>query len=62
MRYVEDFIGAIKTRQAEIASSLTAGQAVDYESYKHLVGHHAGLGEALMILDGLLKEDDDGNK
>jgi hypothetical protein len=62
MRYVEDFIGAIKTRQAEIASSLTAGQAVNYESYKRLVGHHAGLGEALMILDNLLKEDDDGNE
>ena len=62
MRYVEDFIGAIKIRQAEIASSLTAGYAVDYESYCRLVGHHAGLEEALMILENLLKEDDDGNK
>jgi hypothetical protein len=59
MRYVEDFISAVKTRQAEIASSLTAGKAVNYESYKHLVGHHTGLGEALMILENLLKEDDD---
>jgi hypothetical protein len=62
MRYVEDFIGGIKVRQAEISRSLTAGTAVDYDSYCRLVGHHAGLEEALMILENLLKEDDDGNE
>lgn len=59
MRYVEDFIGAIKVRQAEIASSLTAGHAVDYAAYQRLVGQNAGLEEALQILNNLLKEDDE---
>jgi hypothetical protein len=59
MRYVEDFIGAIKTRQAEIASSLTAGNAVNYESYQRLVGQHAGLEEALDLLNNLLKEENE---
>jgi hypothetical protein len=59
MRYVEDFIGAIKERQAEIAVSLTAGQAVNFETYQRLVGQHAGLNEALLILDNLLKETDE---
>lgn len=59
MRYVEDFIGAIKVRQAEIASSLTGGQAVNFETYQRLVGQYAGLNEALQILDNLLKEDDE---
>lgn len=59
MRYVEDFIGALKVRQAEIASSLTAGHAVNFETYQRLVGQHAGLEEALQILDNLLKETDE---
>jgi len=59
MRYVEDFIGAIKTRQAEIASSLTAGNAVNFETYQRLVGQHAGLAEALEVLNNLLKEDNE---
>ena len=59
MRYVEDFISAIKVRQAEIASSLTAGHAVNYETYQRLVGTHAGLEEALIILNNLLKEDNE---
>jgi len=59
MRYVEDFISAIKVRQAEIASSLTAGHAVNYETYQRLVGIHAGLEEALIILNNLLKEDNE---
>lgn len=57
MRYVEDFIGAIKVRQAEIASSLVAGHATNYETYQRLVGLNSGLEEALNILNNLLKED-----
>jgi hypothetical protein len=59
MRYIEDFIGAIKARQAEIASSLTAGNAVNFETYQRLVGQHAGLAEALEVLNNLLKEDNE---
>ena len=59
MRYVEDCIDAIKVRQAEIASSLVTGNAVNYETYQRLVGVHEGLNEALVILNNLLKEDDD---
>jgi hypothetical protein len=59
MRYEEDFIGAIKVRQAEIASSMTAGNVVNFETYQRLVGQHAGLQEALDILNNLLKDDDE---
>ena len=59
MRYVEDLIGAIKYRQAEISHSLTAGNAVNFETYQRLVGQHAGLEEALQILNDLLKEDNE---
>jgi hypothetical protein len=59
MRYVEDFIGAIKDRQAEISRSLTAGNAVNFETYQRLVGQHAGLEDALQILNDLLKEDNE---
>jgi hypothetical protein len=59
MRYVEDFIGAIKVRQAEIASSLVAGNAVNFETYQRLVGQHQGLEEALYTLNNLLKEEDE---
>lgn len=54
-----DFISALKVRQAEIASSLTSGNAVNFETYQRLVGQHAGLEEALQILDELLKEKDE---
>jgi hypothetical protein len=59
MRYVEDLIDAIKDRQAEISRSLTAGNAVNFETYQRLVGQHAGLEEALQILNDLLKEDNE---
>ena len=59
MRYVEDFIGAIKVRQAEIASSMIAGNVVNFETYQRLVGQYAGLQEALEILNNLLKDDDE---
>jgi hypothetical protein len=58
MRYVSDFIGAVKARQTEIADSLVAGNCINYESYQRLVGTHAGLEEALEILNNLLKEEE----
>jgi hypothetical protein len=59
MRYVEDFIDQVKVRQAEIANSLTAGHAVNFETYQRLVGQYAGLEEALQILNNLLKEENE---
>jgi hypothetical protein len=59
MRTLSDLIGGIKARQAEIASSLVAGNATNWESYIRLVGHNAGLQEALDILNNLMKEDED---
>jgi len=58
MRTLSDLIGGIKARQAEIASSLVAGNATNWESYIRLVGHNAGQ-EALDILNNLMKEDED---
>jgi hypothetical protein len=57
MRTLSDLIGGIKARQAEIASSLVAGNATNWESYTRLVGHNAGLQEALDILNNLMEED-----
>jgi hypothetical protein len=59
MTTTSDLIGSIKTRQAEIASSLAGGMANTWESYQRLVGQHQGLQEALDILNNLLKEDDE---
>jgi hypothetical protein len=58
MRTISDLIGGIKSRQAEIASSLVAGNATNWETYIRLVGHNAGLQEALDILNNLMKEDE----
>jgi len=58
MRTISDLIGGIKARQAEIAASLVAGNAANWESYVRLVGHNAGLQEALEILNNLRKEDE----
>jgi hypothetical protein len=59
MRYVSDFIGAVKVRQAEIAAGLTHGNAVDFSAYQRLVGEYQGLQSSLDIINNLLKEDDD---
>ena len=59
MSLLSDLIGGLKTRQSEIALSLAAGNASNWETYQRMVGHHAGLQEALHIIDSLLKEDDD---
>jgi len=58
MRYVSDLISVVKTRQAEISESVIAGNCANYEAYQRLVGTHAGLEEALEILNNLLKEED----
>jgi hypothetical protein len=58
MRYISDFIGAVKSRQHAIADSLVDGNAINFETYQRLVGQHQGLAEALVILNDLLKEDE----
>jgi hypothetical protein len=62
MRTLSDLIGGIKARQAEIAASLVAGNATNWESYIRLVGHNAGLQEALDILNNLMKEDENDDE
>lgn len=59
MRYLEDYIGAIESRQAEIRLSLADGNAATWEAYQRVVGHYSGLKEALEILNNLLKEEDE---
>lgn len=59
MKTLGDLIGAIESRQAEIRLSLADGNAATWESYQRMVGHYAGLNEALQILNDLLKEDDE---
>ena len=61
MRYISDFIGAVKARQTEITESVIAGNCMTYEAYQRLVGTHAGLEEALEILNNLLKEEEDND-
>ncbi len=58
MRYVSDFIGAVKARRTEIVEALAAGNCVNFESYQRLVGQLQGLDESLVILNELLKEED----
>lgn len=53
-----DLIGMIKAKRMEIALALADGHAINIESYHRLVGQYQGLGEALDILDNLLKERD----
>lgn len=59
MRTLSDLIGAVESRQAEIRLSLADGNAATWEAYQRMVGHYAGLGESLQILNQLLKEDDE---
>ena len=58
MRYTSDFIAAVKQRQAEVAESLVRGECMTFEAYQRLVGTHAGLQEALIMLNNLLEESD----
>jgi hypothetical protein len=59
MKTIGDLIGGVKSRQAEIAASLAAGNAANWETYHRMVGHYAGLQEALDILNNLMREDDE---
>lgn len=59
MRLVEDFIRLIEARRLEIAASLAAGNAANWESYQRIVGQNQGLAEALEILNSLLREEDE---
>lgn len=59
MRYVEDFIGAVKARKAEVAESLAHGNAPDYAAYQRLCGVIQGMQASLDILDNLLREEED---
>ena len=59
MKTLSDLIGGIKSRQAEIAASLAAGNAANWETYHRMVGHFQGLQESLEILSNLMKEDEE---
>ena len=59
MKTLGDLIGGIKSRQLEIAASLAAGNAVNWDTYVRMTGHYAGLQEALDILNYLMEENDD---
>ena len=59
MRYVSDFVGAVKARQAEISAGMANGNCVNFETYQRLVGQYQGLTEALEIINNLLKEKED---
>jgi hypothetical protein len=59
MKTISDLIGAIESRRAVISLSLADGNAASWETYQRMVGHYAGLGESLQILNQLLKEDKD---
>ena len=62
MNTLGDLIGGIKARQAEIAASLAAGHAANWESYHRMVGHTQGLQEALEILNDLMKDPDEDER
>ena len=54
---ISDLIGRVKVRRQEIALALADGHAINIESYHRLVGQYQGLGEALDMIDDLLKEE-----
>ena len=56
---VTELISQVKTEQIKIAEALTAGHAINIESYQRLVGNHQGLQAALNILNGIMTEDDE---
>ncbi len=56
---IGDLIGKIKSRRLELALSLADGYAINIESYHRMVGQYQGLGEALDILDDIMKEKDE---
>ena len=56
---VTELISQIKAEQQRIAESLTAGHAINIESYQRLVGNHQGLQATLNMLDTIMTEDDE---
>jgi hypothetical protein len=56
---ISEFIGLVKTEQARIAESLTAGHVINFESYQRLVGNHQGLQTSLDILNTIMTQDDE---
>ena len=56
---ITELIGQIMTEQTKIAESLTAGHAINIESYQRLVGTHQGLQAALNLLNDIMSEDDE---
>jgi len=62
VKTIADLIGGITSRQAEIAASLAVGNAANWETYQRMVGHHAGLSEAMAILNDLMKDDDESDR
>jgi hypothetical protein len=56
---ISELIGMVKERRLELALSLADGHAINIESYHRLVGQYQGLGEALDILDNIMKEKDE---
>jgi len=56
---ISEFIGLVKTEQARIAESLTAGHVINFESYQRLVGNHQGLQTSLDILNIIMTQDDE---
>ena len=59
MNTIGDLIGALKSRQAEIATSLAVGNAANWETYQRMVGTFQGLQESMDILNKLLKDSDE---
>jgi hypothetical protein len=45
VKTLSDFIGTVKTRKAEIATSLAEGHASNFEAYQRMVGQYQGLDE-----------------
>ena len=58
---ISEFIGLIKDEQIKIAESLTAGHAINIESYQRLVGQYQGLQASLDVLNELMTEDNEDN-
>jgi len=58
---VTELIGRVKTEQSRIAESLTAGHAINIESYQRLVGNYQGLQATLNFIDDIMTENDEEN-
>ena len=59
MRHIGDLIAAVKARQALIQQSMSQGNPVDWAAYQRLVGEYAGLEQTLLMINNLLKEEDE---